>query len=236
MTNKPHILVATPTGGKVDVGYLHSCLVLQKNFGIRGWGLNFTFKISPYVHRARNEMALQVINGDKYTHILFIDSDIEFHPDTVAKMIELNKGIVTVVYPFKKYINGQLRYMGEPKEGAEQQADGTIEVQKIGAGFLLIEKSILSELIPFCTKVRYDTSSEESGEINEKTRIETWNFFDFTYDENNVELGEDISFCAKCEKAGIPIWTLLSENLVHWGLHNFQGNTKNFLTNNMRLC
>ena len=141
----PGVLLATPTGGKVDTGYLVSCLRLQKHFINKGWDLNFSFSISSYIHRQRNQQALEFMSNDKYTHILYVDSDIEFDPTTVINMIELNKGVVCTIYPFKHFVNGGMRYMGEVKDGAERQGDDTIEMKKIGAGFLLIEKNTLKE-------------------------------------------------------------------------------------------
>ena len=55
----PNILLASPTGGKVDTGYLVSCLRLQKLINDKGWGLSFSFSISSYIHRERNKQALE---------------------------------------------------------------------------------------------------------------------------------------------------------------------------------
>lgn len=224
----PNILLASPTGGKVDTGYLVSCLRLQKLINDKGWGLSFSFSISSYIHRERNKQALEFMSNDEYTHILYVDSDIEFEPTTVINMLELNKGIVCTIYPYKHFVNGAMRYMGEVKEGAELQKDNTIEMDKTGAGFLMIKKDTLKELIPFCGEVTYGGVAIESGDVNIENKVTTWNIFNFDID-NGVELGEDVSFCKRCKTAGIPIWALVTENLTHWGSHNFRANNLGIL-------
>ena len=44
-----------------------------------------------------------MINSNKYTHVLMVDSDIQFLADSVIKMLDLNKEVVAGVVPQKEY-------------------------------------------------------------------------------------------------------------------------------------
>ena len=227
--NKPHLLVVSPCGeGVAGVGYLVSCLSLQRAFINKGWGINFSFKSGPLLHRMRNEFALEVINSNKYTHVLMVDSDIQFLADSVIKMLDLNKEVVAGVVPQKEYKEKKLIYNAKARKDCVLQEDNSVELSRVGTAFLLIEKEVFNKLKPFSKKVRYKSSSQESQQIWQDETIEVWNFFDFPLDDDLVEIGEDISFCLKCEKAGVPIYTLPTENFVHWGVHAYMGNTMDF--------
>jgi hypothetical protein len=233
MPNKqPHLLVVTPcSGGVAHVGYMTSCLALQRSFLSKGWNINFSFKSGALLHRLRNEFVLEFINDDKYTHLLMIDSDIQFSADSVIEMLNLNKGVVAGVVPLKKYVDGGLKYNSLVKEGVTRlESDGSVELSSTGTAFVLVEKSIFDKIKPLCKKVKYTSQDEDVNHIWGDSTQELWSFFDFPLDENLVEMGEDISFCRKLSEAGISIWAMPSESFTHWGINNYQGNTMSFLT------
>lgn len=52
------------------------------------------------ITRARNTLVQLFMDGD-YTHLLFIDADLAFNPESVLRMVDFNKDVVTGVYPRK---------------------------------------------------------------------------------------------------------------------------------------
>ncbi|MAF25077.1 hypothetical protein CL634_05825 [bacterium] len=226
MDNDINLMVATPSGrGQVEVGYMHSCLGLQKSFLEKQWKISFSFIAGAILHRQRNELVSRFLNNSKYTHILFVDSDIQFDPEAVTRMLFLNKEVIGGVCPYKKYTHGELSYNIVEKDNASEahhHEARALEVKRIGTGFLLIKRGVFDQIKPHAAEVVYNSSSEERGNksIN---RISTSSFFDFSIDEHGVEQGEDFSFCEKLNKAGIKIWALdpHNERFVHWGLHGY---------------
>jgi len=55
------------------------------------------------IPRARNAAAAHFLDSD-CSHLLFIDSDIEFEPESVAKLLRHNKEVIAGVYPKKYYV------------------------------------------------------------------------------------------------------------------------------------
>jgi len=222
------LLVATPCGrGQVEAGYTHSCLQLQSNFLAKQWEISFSFISGCLIHRLRNEFVFHFLNSE-YTHILFVDSDIQFDPEVVTRMLSLNKEVIGGICPYKKYIKGQLSYNVVPKSEAVELATHNeaqaLEVEKIGTGFLLMKREVFELIKPHATKVIYNSSSEEGGEKN-VTPLSMFSFFDFPIDEDGVEHGEDFSFCEKLNKAGVKIWAMHPQydRFIHWGLHAYGG-------------
>ena len=41
------------------------------------------------------------MDDEQYTHLLFIDADIAFNPESIFRMLDLDEDVVTGVYPRK---------------------------------------------------------------------------------------------------------------------------------------
>ena len=84
------ILVGTPTyNGQLSTNYTGSLLQLWGRIGsVADWRTTS----ATLVGWARNVFASWVLEGD-YTHLLFIDADIDFPPDLVERMIALDRDV-----------------------------------------------------------------------------------------------------------------------------------------------
>ena len=100
------ILVVTPAyGGQVYAGYLTSLLKLERLCKDKGILVDYEFCYNEsLIPRARNTLVHTFMTNTKYTHLLCLDSDIEFEPDDIIKMLDYNKPVIGGVYP-KKRIN-----------------------------------------------------------------------------------------------------------------------------------
>ena len=45
---------------------------------------------------------MYLVLWNKHTHILFVDSDIEFQAQSIFKMVAADKGVISVPYPIKQ--------------------------------------------------------------------------------------------------------------------------------------
>jgi acyl-CoA synthetase (AMP-forming)/AMP-acid ligase II len=55
------------------------------------------------VSRARNNLVAKAMSNPNMTHMIFIDNDITWNPDSILKLIIANKPIVGGIYPLKSY-------------------------------------------------------------------------------------------------------------------------------------
>ena len=49
-----------------------------------------------------------------------------------------------------------------------------------------------------------------------------YGFFE-TVEEKGVYQGEDISFCRRVRQAGLSVWALIDESVVHYGMSEVSG-------------
>lgn len=99
----PHILLATPCyGGVVNAGYLHSVLELSTFLTRRGIGLTVEMLENESVFTCVRSYYVARMLGDKqYTHLLNMDADIIFEPDSVLRLLSADKEVIAGCYPRK---------------------------------------------------------------------------------------------------------------------------------------
>lgn len=91
----------------------------------------------------RNEVVKHFLE-DKYSHLLFLDSDMIFPDDTIQRLLSWKKDIVSGIYSFKTQ---PPKPVFSPKQGACID-NGLLEVEVAGAGCLMIKKDVFKTLEP----------------------------------------------------------------------------------------
>mgnify|MGYP003637053301 FL=1 len=94
------IFVATPCHSEVSIHYFQACLDFQKQCMKNNVLVSFQIMKSSLVTQGRN-LCVSSFMESEHTHLLFIDSDIEFQAQSVFKMIAADKGVISVPYPLK---------------------------------------------------------------------------------------------------------------------------------------
>lgn len=151
---------------------------------------------SSYIHDARNKIVDAALEA-KATHLIFIDSDMQFSPDSIQKLVERDKDIVGGLYfrrqaPHNPIIN--------QKDGKRLvippvwPKNDLFEVFGIGTGFLMIKMKVFEKIPP------------------------PWFAFSNLWDK---PIGEDIYFCWKAQERGFKVWCDPTLNLGHVGTYVF---------------
>ncbi|MFK7944361.1 MAG: hypothetical protein AB8B85_15805 [Paracoccaceae bacterium] len=111
------ILIAQPTTGTVVTSTVAYLMALVGRFNREGisWGYQH-LSLSDIVV-SRNIFASHVIADNRFTHLLFIDSDMGFHAETILGLLEYGKPVTACACP--------KRYLGWDKlrAGADSEAD-----------------------------------------------------------------------------------------------------------------
>ena len=193
------ILFCTPAyGGNVTVGYLNSCLSLQDELLSAGVDCSWlTITNESLITRARNTCVSTFLETD-FEALMFIDADIEFAPEAVNRLWNMDKSICCGAYPMKRpdmplsaWKGGKtVEYGGEP-----------YPVDYAGTGFMMIHRGVFEEF-----RENYPECAYDGG----------FAYFDTSI--NGTYLSEDYTFCERARKFA-EIYLDPEIRLKHWGTH-----------------
>lgn len=247
------VLVATPMyGGSCHGFYMNSCLQLQNLANQMGLNIGFTFLFNEsLITRARNYLAETFRSSpENFTHLLFLDSDIEFNPrDVVTALavhhLDKSKNIICAPYPKKNISwekvkqavdagiadenpNELSKYVGDFVIGVagtgqtEIDLSHPVEVTEAGTGFMLISRKVFDDYAAAFPELLYTPDHARSEGFDGSKKIVC--FFDTVIDpETNRYLSEDYYFCKNARKIGHKTWILPWVKLNHVGMYKFDG-------------
>lgn len=234
-------------GGKCDTPFFGSCIKTQQALDDQGieceWALGTNESL---VHRGRMSMIQSALDETDHDIFWFLDSDLGFEPDHIAKVWNLlhEEGveIAVGVYPMKKpdacwyaaWVDGELIKDLD-------KYSGPIKVDYAGTGFMAIKRSALEKVRAYLQE-RYEIAQDlvkrlekDLSPIQQNVLKAMLGGVDYRWDGPErettaffmtpiVELegkrileSEDYNFCRMAREAGLDIWMDPSVRLIHWG-------------------
>ena len=246
------IFIGTPCyGGMITADYFKSCMQLVALAASKKIELQFgTIGNESLITRARNTLVQLFMDGD-YTHLLFIDADLAFNPESVIRMIEFNKDVVTGVYPRKTidWIKVKKRLKENPEMSEDEllaaslqynlnvknpdrieMQKGFIEVMDGATGFMLIKRNVFERMATAYPELKF-IPDQHINQSHDKEfdyhQTSNWNytFFDTTIEpETKRYLSEDYAFCRLWQNMGGEIYADIASGMTHYGNYAFRGN------------
>jgi len=237
------IFVGTPVHGDVSIHYLQACLDFQKHCIKNNVLVSFQVMKSSLVTHGRN-LCVSSFMESSHTHLLFVDSDIEFQTQSIFKMIASDKDVISVPYPLKQMFwekawermskgdikNAKdLKFKGlysYPMKVADDKNitvdNGVIEVTHSPTGCMLIKRSVIEKMIKEYPDTEIIQKTVVNGELI--TRPYLYNLFDTMYDPKTKQyLGEDFAFCKRWKDIGGKCYALITDRITHVGEHQYRG-------------
>lgn len=186
-SKKANIVIGMPCGdsnirAKTAYSLVHA--VNRK----RDFDINFCMEIAGDIigNRIRSVRQAQKL---KATHILFIDHDMYFAPDTIQKLLDDDKDIVGAQYNFRSLPKKSTAFPVD-----EENDQGLYKCHAIGTGMLLVRMEVFEKL------------------------GEPFNWFQFGRGaEGEMVRGEDAHFCQQAIKAGYDVWADDTLEVKHLG-------------------
>jgi hypothetical protein len=243
-----NVFFATPCyGGMVTDQYFLSMFRMSQV--LMQYGIKFritTLRNESLIPRARNILTAMFLEDTSSTHLMFIDADIEFDPDSVIRMLAMDKDIIAAAYP-KKTINWNsvkaAAIRGEENLatfGADYAINlkiekgtnrvrshlGTVEVLDASTGFFLVKKQVVEQMTEHYPELHYKNDSS----IDPKFNPFCYALWDTMIDPTDLRyLSEDYTFCRRWQMMGGEIWVDPNTKLNHVGSYTFEGNLNNLL-------
>jgi len=243
-SERPIIFVATPVHSDVSMHYAQAMLTLQQACFQKNIMISFCLMKSSLVTQGRNlcvsNMFLEPI---KYTHLFFVDSDVDFQPETLFKLLEADKDVIGAPYPMKTIDWAKIRrrqdvhnitdpiqlsrsgFMWPVKLENKDQIhvhNNVAEVTHVPTGCTLYKREVFEKMIEAFPERKIHQPTIVNGK--EVTREYFYNLFD-TYHEPETKkyYGEDFGFCKRWTEIGGKCHIVTNQHLAHVGEYRYEG-------------
>ena len=222
MAPKPTIYVAMPCYDAVQRDCVVSLVQMFSEFKKAQIQSRFNIVKSSLVHHARNLATCGFLQS-KLSHMLFIDSDVEFEPEAVFRMLVAQKDIVCTPYRVKLKDPEAIKYAVdfENPKTVPILAGDLVEVDQGPAGLMLISRKVFEKLMKDYPSMKIKDHGTGTRELDETYM---YNFWDTTFDSaKGLWKGEDLSFCDLAKKAGFKIYANIKSETTHHGTWGWKG-------------
>ena len=220
---KPSVFIAMPCYDSVKINTMLSIFQLIQHLGTSKVEVGINTMKSPLIHQARNYLTSVFLTTD-YTHLLFIDSDVEFGPEAGLRMLVADKDIITTPYRVKDERLDQPRYtvkFADPKV-VPILPGGLVEIEAGPTGLMLIHRRVFEKIIKNRPDLKIKNSVNQALKETDKSHSFYYNFFDFAF-EDGYTWGEDVSFCKLARKEGFKLYANTESMTAHRGEYAWVG-------------
>lgn len=204
------ILIASPTyDGSVRSEYMLAVMELTES--LRQQNIDWSLLIQPatLLHTMRSVMASQALMDPDCSHLLFIDTDLNFSSATIQRLIAADTDVIGCAYPYRtipldqppagtaktlrEAISCAVPYALTFNSGTQQidVSHGLCQVNGIGTGLLLVRRGALQKMVESGQVRRYQTGFPYNQWYKQPNY---YGFFDHV-EVDGTHLGEDYSFC-----------------------------------------
>jgi len=196
----PRILIGIPSTGVIHAETVSALFGAMVNLSDCQ-----TMLVTPtgcYIHQLREFICMMALE-ERASHVMFIDSDMIFTPDSIRKLLNHNKEIIGGDYHYKMSDKVSVTKLDpkkidlefiEEKNGekrfATKRPDYPVVVDAVGTGFMLIKTEALKK-IP-----------------------KPWFWYEL---KNGQMIGEDVYFCRHAAKHGVEVWCDPTLQIGHIG-------------------
>jgi hypothetical protein len=191
----------------ITAAHFISCLALKEELHKAGvehdWNVGSNESL---VHRARMEMTASFLKTS-YAFMMWLDADIEFELEDVAKLWNMDADVAVGLYcmkrsdlPLSAWRNGRLVKI-------EECPSGPFEVDYAGTGFMLIKREVIEKLAAV-----HGTYEGQHGMVPALY---------MTPIHNGCLESEDYFFCRIAREAGFKVIADPTIKLGHYGLFRY---------------
>lgn len=173
------------------------------------------------VSRARNLLAKDMLES-KCDYLLFIDSDINFEPDDIFRLMawgtDPKKGIVAAVPRTRNESKVYIATLDYDENGdLTMNGMGLVRAKRVATAFMLVRREVFETL---------EREHPEWAYYDSKTDRTLSCMFDFQLAEEGY-IGEDFLFCDRVRSHGFEVWIDPTITLGHMGVQEYVGNYGN---------
>ena len=205
------VLIATPAhDGRLDVWYTTSLVNSVRIAQDNGIFLHPVFmSYDALIQRARNDLFRLAVEGE-YDDMIFIDSDLEWHPLWIMQLLESPKDVIGGTY--RKKTDDAEMYVVKT-QNLETEGD-LIKVDGLGTGFVKLSRKAFLDL--WFNSQPYLNEGREGRMVCDIQIVD------------GQLCSEDVVLFQKLSKLEYDVWLCPWMTCVHIGTKKFYGNFEGF--------
>lgn len=215
------VVIGTPCyGGMVTARFASALAATTRELAGRGivsaW---VTTQAESLVQRARDVIAAHFLALPQATHLFWIDSDIEWQPEDVIRLLGHDVPVIGGLYP-KKTLPVDFPWHPRVDDQGRARRDprtGRVEILNAPTGFLCTQRAVYEQLA-----TAYPQSKITALQGAETVQAHLYDFFPAAL-EDGILWSEDYGFCRRWRAIGGEVWIDPAVKLVHCGMHAFEG-------------
>lgn len=220
---RPTIVIATPCYDcRITIEYAHALITTLRT--LPGHGIDVAWQTRPgdsLLPMARNMLVAQCLSDPTWTHLLMIDSDIQWYPEHIVRLLSHDVDLVCGPYRMHRTAN---QLDGLPMPGGEiDQRTGLVECDWVGAGFMLAKRVVFTRMMeayPASALAGRAHGLYVNG--TRASRLENlYDFFPLGWLDGEY-VSEDVAFCRRWRKIGGKVWLDPTIRLTHYGTYGVE--------------
>jgi len=169
------------------------------------------------VSRARNLLVQDMLES-KCDYLMFIDSDINFEPDDIFRLMawgsDPKKGIVAGVPRTRSTTKTYIGTLDKDEDGElTMNGMGLVRAKRVATAFMMVRRDVFETL---------DAAHPEWRYYDERSERTVPCMFDFMKTDEGY-IGEDYLFCDRAREQGFEVWVDPTIKLGHMGVQEYEG-------------
>jgi hypothetical protein len=239
------IMLATPMyGGTAHGGYVCGVATLFALCAVNNIDIVIEYMThESLIPRARNMLVKRFMDNPDYTHMLFIDADIQFNAHDILKLLELDKDIIGLPYAKKLIDWNRIDQHAKETQGntneeflkkcglsyilrclpGQDTSSPIYEAQEIGTGIMMIKREVIEKMKDAYTDLyAYSDDMSKYREDDMEGRKYYLLFETMLDPENKRYLSEDYAFCKRWRDIGGKIHIYLPVKTTHYGSYAYE--------------
>jgi hypothetical protein len=199
----------------------------------------FPITYDSLINRARNAATAHFMSDPDHTHMLFIDSDIEFKINDIIELLKQDKDIIGIGYAQKWLNQKKMKHVLSNNPDIENilelSTNSSIhlkdddfvlenikEVEYCTTGCLLIKRQVIEKMIDKYPERKYKNDVDGYTGCNQEM---FYNLFSVEINPITKRYeSEDYCFCRLWKEIGGKIHVYMNASLNHWGWFSYPNN------------
>lgn len=215
------VMIGSPLySGDVAAEYVYS--IMQSQMICLGKGILLEFQYIrnlSLIQCARNYLLHQFLEDKSFTHIMWIDGDLGWTPDAIARMVARKVDVIGGIYPRKA---DDISYPYE-QGNTHPPRDGLVTAKRLPGGFILMSRECCQDLASQAKWYRMSLDAKD-------TKVP--DVFALVIDKDGEMVSEDYILSDKLRALGYPLYVETDISFVHVGRRAWNGNLAGHLEQN----